>query len=99
MDNRIRPYGRETAPIVWERFTKLTVEAEAEKNERDNACALETKAQEWERIVKCKAEKSRLALRIAEHKLYKYRVALFMSWLVVGLYFLFPTIFRAHGHT
>ena len=84
---------------MWERFTRLAAEAKAGKNERDNVCALETEAQEWERIVKCKVEKSRLAFRIAEHKLYKYRVALFMSWLVVGLYFLFSTIFEAHGHT
>ena len=84
---------------MWERFTRLTTEAEVGKNERDNARAWETKALEWERIVKCKVEKSRLAFRIAEHKLYKYRVALFMSWLVVGLYFLFSTIFEAHGHT
>ena len=89
LDNRTCPRGHETAPIAWERFTRLTIEAEVGKNERDNVRARETKALEWERIVKCKVEKSRLSLWITKHKLYKYKVALFMSWLVIGLYFFF----------
>ena len=78
-DNKTCPRGRETTPIVWERFTSLAAEAEAVKNERDNALALEAKARERKRVAKRKAEKSRLVFRIAKHKLYKYRVALFMS--------------------
>ncbi|KAK9993712.1 hypothetical protein SO802_023415 [Lithocarpus litseifolius] len=31
------PRGRATTPIVWERFKRLAAEAEAAKNERDNA--------------------------------------------------------------
>ena len=84
---------------MWERFTRLATEAKAAKNERDNARALEIEARKRKRVAKRKAEKSRLALWIAEHKLYKYKVALFMSWLVVGMYFLFFTVFGGHGHT
>lgn len=84
---------------MWERFTRLGAKAEATKNERNNARALEAEARERERIAKRKAEKFRLALQIAEHKLYKYRVALFMSWLVVRRHFLFSTVFGGHGHT
>ena len=88
---------RETAPIVWERFTRLAAEAEAARNEKDDARAVEAETWERERIAKCRAEKSRLALRIAEEKVYKYRVALIMSWIVLGVYFVFSTVFGGHG--
>ena len=70
---------RETAPIVWERFTRLATEVEIARNEKDNACVMEAEAWLRERIAKRRAKKSRLTFRIAKEKLYKYRVALFMS--------------------
>ena len=55
----------------------------------------------WEqlRIAKREAKKTKLALRIAEDKVYKYRLALLLSWTVVGVYFVFSTVFGNHGHT
>ena len=40
------PRGCATAPIVWERFTRLAIEAKTTKNERDVVHAMEAKA--WE---------------------------------------------------
>ena len=60
---------------------------------------MEAKAQERERIVRHKAEKTKLALRIAEDKVYKYRLALLLSWTIVGVYFVFSTVLGGHGHT
>ena len=82
---------------MWERFTRLAAEAEAARNEKDDARAVEAETWERERIAKCRAEKSRLALRIVEEKVYKYRVALIMSWIVLGVYFVFSTVFGGHG--
>ncbi|KAK7859538.1 hypothetical protein CFP56_005920 [Quercus suber] len=48
---------------------------------------MEAEARELERIAKCRAENSWLALWIDEEKVYKYRVALIMSWIVLGVYF------------
>ena len=79
LDKNTCPCGRETTPIVWERFRRLVAEAEAARNEKDDVRAMEAEAQEWERIAKRRAEKSRLALRIAEEKVCKYRGALIMS--------------------
>ena len=67
----------------------MAAEAKAARNEKDDARAVEAETWERERIAKCRAEKSRLALRIAEEKVYKYRVALIMSWIVLGVYFVF----------
>ena len=97
MDKNTCPYGREIAPIVWERFTRLAAEVETARNEKDNARVMEAEAWERERIAKRRVEKSRLAFMIAKEKLYKYRVALFMSWIVLGVYFVFSTVFRGHG--
>ena len=58
---------------------RLTNEAEAAKNERDVARTMEAEVQGQERIAKCRPEKFRLALRIAEEKVYNHRVALIMS--------------------
>ena len=82
---------------MWKRFTRLADEAVATKNERDVAQAMKAKARERERIAKCKAEKSKLALLIAEDKVYKYRLALIKSWTIVGVYFVFSTVFGGHG--
>ncbi|KAK9989944.1 hypothetical protein SO802_030183 [Lithocarpus litseifolius] len=73
-------------------------EAIAARNERDEVYAKEAKARELLRITKRKAEKTKLALRIAEDKVYKYRQALFLSWTVLGVYFVFSTVFGGHGH-
>ena len=97
MDKNTCPHGRETTTIVWKRFTRLATEAEAARNEKDDACAVEAETWERERIAKCRVKKSRLALRIAEEKVYKYRVALIMSWIVLGVYFVFSTVFGGHG--
>ena len=35
---------RETAPIVWERFTRLAIEVEIARNEKDNARVMEAEA-------------------------------------------------------
>ena len=79
LDNNTCPCGRATPPIAWERFTRLVVEVEAAKNERDVVHAMETKARERERIAKRRADKHKLALEIAEEKLHKYRVAAVMA--------------------
>ena len=99
MDKNTCPRGRATAPLVYERFTRYKVEAAAARNERDEAHAMEAVAWEQLRIAKRKAEKTKLALRIAEDKLYKYRLALLLSWTVVGVYFVFSTVLGGHGHT
>ena len=99
LDNNTCPRGRATAPIVHERFTRYKAEAVATRNERDEAYAREAKARELLRIAKRKAEKTKLALRNAEDKVYKYRLALFFSWIMVGIYFVFFTAFGSHGHT
>ena len=97
LDKNTCPRGRATAPLVHERFTRYKVEAVAARNERDEAHTME--AVTWElRIAKHKTEKTMLALLIAEDKLYKYRLALLLSWTIVGVYFVFSTIFRGHGH-
>jgi len=91
------PCGRATAPIVWERFTRLAAEAEAAKNERDNVRWMETKALEREQIAKHSAEKSRVAVWTAEEKVHKYRIALITPWLIIGLYFVFTPMFGGNG--
>ncbi|XP_030923953.1 uncharacterized protein LOC115959508 [Quercus lobata] len=68
--------------IVWERFTRLAAEEEAAKIERDNARQMETEALERERIAKRRSEKYRVAARIAEEKVHKFRIALITSWVV-----------------
>ena len=65
----------------------MVVEAEAAKIERDNARRMETKALKWEWIAKPRAEKYRVAARIAEKKVHKFRIALITSWVMIGLYF------------
>ena len=99
LDKNTCPRGRATAPLVHERFTWYKAEAVAARNERDEAHAREAEAWELLRIAKRKAEKTRLALRTAEDKVYKYRLALFFSWTMVGIYFVFFTTFKGHGHT
>ena len=99
LDKNTCPRGSATAPLVHERFTRYKAEAAATENERDEAHAREAKARERERIAKRKAEKTKLALRIAEDKVYKYRLALLLSWTIVGVYFVFSTIFGGHDHT
>ena len=79
LDNNTCPCGHATPPIAWERFTRLVVEVEAAKNERDVVHAMETKARERERIAKRRADKHKLALEIAKEKLHKYRVAAVMA--------------------
>ncbi|KAK7843071.1 hypothetical protein CFP56_012982 [Quercus suber] len=81
--------GQEHMPtwLVWERFTRLANEVAAVKNERDVAHATEAKAREWERIPKRKAEKSKLALQIAEDNVYKYRLAIILSWTIVRVFY------------
>ena len=78
LDKNTCPCDCAIAPLVWERFTRLADEAATAKNERDVAHAMEVEARERERIVKHKAKKSKLTLRIAEDKVYKYRLALIM---------------------
>ena len=99
MDKNTCPHGRATTPLAHERFTRYKAEATAARNERDEAHAIEAVAWEQLRIAKRKAEKTKLALRIAEDKLYKYRLALLLTWTVVGVYFVFSTVFGGHGHT
>ncbi|KAL0008714.1 hypothetical protein SO802_010216 [Lithocarpus litseifolius] len=99
LDKNTCPRGRATAPLVHERFMRYKAEAIAARNERDEAHAREAEVRELLRITKRKAEKTKFALWIAEDKVYKYRLALLLSWTVVGLYFVFSTVFRGHGHT
>ena len=97
MDKNTCPRGRATAPLVHDRFTRYKVEAIATRNERDEAHAREAEALELLRIAKCKAEKTKLTLRIVEDKVYKYRLALFFTWTILGIYFVFCIAFRDHG--
>ena len=99
LDKSTCPCGRATAPLVHERFTQYKADAVAARNERDEAHAREVEARELLRIAKRKAEKTKLALQTAEDKVYKYRLALFFSWIMVGIYFVFFTAFGSHGHT
>ena len=99
LDKNTCPRGRAIAPLVHERFTRYKAETVAARNERDEAHAREAEARELLRIAKRKAEKTKLALRTAENKVYKYRLALFFSWTMVGIYFVFFTAFWGHGHT
>ena len=99
LDKNTCSRGRATAPLVHERFTRYKAEAAAARNERDKAHAMEAVAWEQLRIAKHKTEKTKLALLIAEDKLYKYRLALLLSWIVVGVYFVFSIVLRGHGHT
>ena len=77
---------------------RYKAEAVAARNERDEAHAMEAVAGEQLRIAKQKADKTMLTLHIAEDKLYKYRLALLLSWTVVRVYFVFSTVFGGHGH-
>ena len=99
LDKNTYPRDRATTPLVWERFTRLADEAVAAKNERDVAHAIKAEAREWERIAKRKAEKSKLVLRFAEDKVYKYSVTLIMFWTIIRVYFVFSTVFGGHGQT
>ncbi|KAK7839296.1 hypothetical protein CFP56_018161, partial [Quercus suber] len=76
-----------------------TSRLKAARNERDEAHAREVEARELLRIAKHNAEKTKLTLQIAEDKVYKYRIALFLSWTVLGVYFVFSNVFGGHGHT
>ena len=98
MDKNTCPCGRATAPLVHNRFTRYKAEAVAARNERDETHAREAEAWELLRIAKRKAEKTKLTLRIAEDKVYKYRLALFFTWTVLGIYFVFSIAFGGHGH-
>ena len=99
LDKNTCPRGHATVPLVHERFTWYKAEAVATRNERDEAHARETEARELLRIAKRKAEKTKLALWIVEDKVYKYRLALFFTWIVLGIYFVFSIAFGGHGHT
>ena len=99
LDKNTCPCGRATAPLVHERFTRYKAEAVAARNERDEAHAREAEARELLRRAKRKAKKTKLALRTAEDKVYQYRLALFFSWIMVGIYFVLFTAFGSHGHT
>ena len=99
LDKNTCPRGHATAPLVHERFTRYKAEAVAARNERDEAHAREVEARELLRIAKRKVEKTKLAFWIAEDKVYKYRLALFFTWTVLGIYFVFSIAFRGHGHT
>ena len=79
---------------MLERFTRLAVEAKAAKNERDNAQRMETEALEWEHLVKRKAEKYRVTVRSAKEKVYKFRIVLITTWVMIGLYFVVMPFFR-----
>ena len=98
MDKNTCPCGRATAPLVHNRFTRYKAEAVAARNERDETHAREAEAWELLRIAKRKAEKTKLALRTAEDKVYKYRLALFFTWTILGIYFVFSIAFGGHGH-
>ena len=99
LDKNTCPHGRATAPLVHERFTRYKAKAVAARNERDEAHTMEAVAWEQLRIAKHKTEKTMLALLIAEDKLYKYRLALLLSWTVVVVYFVFSTVLGGHGLT
>ncbi|KAK7850742.1 hypothetical protein CFP56_043852 [Quercus suber] len=99
LDKNTCPRGRATAPLVHERFARYKADAVAARNERDEAYAREAEAWELLRKAKRKGEKSNLKLRIAEDKVYKYRVALFLSCTVFGVYFVFSNVFGGHCHT
>ena len=99
LDKNTCPRGRATTPLVHERFTRYKAEAAAIRNERDKAHAMEAVAWEQLRIAKHKTEKTKLALLIAEDKLYKYRLALLLLWTVVGVFFVFFTVLGGHDHT
>ena len=99
LDKNTCPRGRATAPLVHERFTQYKAEAVAARNERDEAHAREVEARELLRIAKRKVEKTKLAFWIAKDKVYKYRLALFFTWTVLGIYFVFSIAFGGHGHT
>ena len=94
LDKNTCPHGRATAPLVHERLTRYKAEVVAARNERDEAHAREAEVQELLRIAKHKAEKTKLALRIAKDNVYKYRLALFLSWVVLWVCFVFSTVFR-----
>ena len=99
LDKNTCPHGRATTPLVHEMFTQYKAAVVAIRNENDEAHAREAEAQELLRIAKRKAEKTKLALQIAKDKVYKYRLALFLSWTILGVCFVFSTAFRGHGHT
>ena len=80
LDKNTCPHGHATAPLVHERFMRYKAEAAAARNERGEAHAMEVVAWEQLRIAKHKTKKTKLALLIAEDKLYKYRLALLLSW-------------------
>ena len=79
LDKNTCPRGHATAPLVHEKFTRYKAEAAATRNERDEAHAMEAVAWEQLRIAKREAKNTKLALRIAEDKVYKYRLALLLS--------------------
>ncbi|KAL0015495.1 hypothetical protein SO802_002564 [Lithocarpus litseifolius] len=70
LDKNTCPRGRATAPLVHERFMRYKAEAIVARNERDEAHARKAEARELLMIAKCKVEKAKLALRIAEDKVY-----------------------------
>ena len=82
---------------MQERFTRLAVEAETAKNERDNAQRMETEALEWEHLAKRRAEKYRVAFRSAKEKVYKFRIVLITTWVMTGLYFVVMPMFGGNG--
>ncbi|KAL0010096.1 hypothetical protein SO802_005204 [Lithocarpus litseifolius] len=80
LDNNTCPRGRATAPLVHERFRRYKAEAVAARNERDEAYVREAETRELLRIAKRKAEKSKLALRIAEDKVYNLLKLVWIAW-------------------
>ena len=96
LDNNTCKSGAETAPIVIAKFRRLENEAmlaiEGEKEARaslEEACASLEEAREREKVTKRKAEKCKVAQRIAEEKMNTYKQVLILSWvLFIVFYFL-----------
>ena len=71
----------------------LTIEGEKE------ARASLEEAREKERVAKRKAEKCKVAQRIAEEKMNTYKQVLVLSWVLFIVFYLFSTRFRDVGRS
>ena len=75
----------------------MATEAEATKNERDNAQRMETEALEWECLAKHRALKYKVVVRSAEKKVHKFKIALITTWVMIVLYFVVMPMFGGNG--
>ena len=86
LDTNNCTHGTTTAPIVLAKFWQLEHEVELTNEELKQACAM-GEAAKW------KAERAKVARRIFEEKVEKFKITLVISWAMFGVLLILSTRF------